>query len=1661
MPPLCVRARVSAVNRTLASTLALILTCSIVVGALLLSLRSGRDDVDGVRTEFPRRQVPNSPGHANGVETASTGEGKTNTGVDGSFGAFSRFNRWTTSYLCEVDPRARRELLAEGVVAAEERNRALYQLIGTDPKAALRQAVPWAVRRALPPDVDRWLEKRVGGIGDLLVAGAVPAAETSLDHFRSIRREVLLDGHAYDAYVAGRRLEDASRRSLAIHGIALGDRMAVSDSPVRLLDAGEPAPPGRTVVEICSVSGVASGPNAKSNGQPLLAADTGDRVIYLCSADHITALEGALEVAGAGTEDGRTGAPSMVTAAPVSGNRGVLIIRVRFSDQAAGYEPQTVPATLAMVAGAGRFFRANSRGMFDLQPTVTPVYTLPKSSAWYSGNDTSGYARNVLEATRQVAANPAAYAGNSGLPAFNYLDHDMEVVCYTGGPGSFSGQAYVGLRGVWLKSGGAGVLAHEISHNLGLWHANAWVADDAEAIIGPGRNSEYGDIFDTMGRYSGEHLHLNAYEKHALGWIDASSIAGPSGSGGITRLEAHDLEASAASFGARALKIRRDFDRDLWVELRQHAGWAGNRWVMNGVGLRWDPWLSSNGGTQVLDATPQTVEGHADSPLVIGRTFSDPIADIHVTPVAMAQGSGSAMDVDVRVGPFPGNRAPIVGLEVSASAVEPDAVVTFRAVASDEDGDDLSYAWEFEDRSVHPSEPVVLAGFPTAGYQRVRVVISDRRGLNRSASAVVRVGNPSGTLIHGRVVDAAGNPVSDVRIHNGAPAPLAAHRHACTDSDGRFALTNLSDGSWTIAAERPGWTFARHRFLNPLSARGASVEAHFIGEFLGYTIAGMVRAADGSPVANAVVSSGDRSEPTDSSGTFAFQGMEAGAYPLAARKGDRVFGGQTVEVGYSDVTGVSLAEWTFQVSGEVTGGDPHALVTITDGVRSTTAAPQSDVDGTRLVFGLAGVPAGIRNLIAITGEASYSPVNFASPLLVEADRGELIFARDETPDWLIMGRVTEAGEGVAGVTISAGVRSTTTAADGRYFLTGMAAGGHVVTASRTGVSIEPARREVTIENGPMAGVDFTARVANAAPHFTRAAVLEGDAERPFVQLSAAADDGGGAEVLRYRWSVVEGAAPGVVFLRNGSNGARRTAATFPAVGTYRIRVTASDARGSSASSDLIVLVPQVASQLVVQPLADPVWIDGTVQFRARCTDQFGADMPLPGALSWSVSGGGSIDAAGLFSAREVGNNFVVRATMGEFFASADFAVGFAPGAGTGITQEIWTGITGATVAQLTSNPSFPSRPGVVSVLTGLFESPTGYGHNYGQRLRGYFIPPVTGEYVFFLASNNASELWVSPDGDSEHRSRVAFVEGATAWRDWEATAEQQTSPMALSEGQAVYLEVLHKEDSADDHLAVGVRLPGGIFERPIPTHRFMPLSEAVFGPPSIEMTASAIPAVVDSSLAATVRVSASSAGGEGNLTYRWDVVGDAPGAVAFVPNGTASARIAMARFTRAGPYQLRVVATDMAGQTAESTVGVVVKETLVSWRMRHFTRNELDTPALEARRWGADADPDGDGVVNLLEYAFGLDPLVPSREGLPVSGMVTIDGDEYLSISFRRNPDATDVEFTPQASSDLRTWESGLPPVSSDLPGGPFVHRDVRPAREFDKRFMRVHVTGP
>jgi hypothetical protein len=164
-----------------------------------------------------------------------------------------------------------------------------------------------------------------------------------------------------------------------------------------------------------------------------------------------------------------------------------------------------------------------------------------------------------------------------------------------------------------------------------------------------------------------------------------------------------------------------------------------------------------------------------------------------------------------------------------------------------------------------------------------------------------------------------------------------------------------------------------------------------------------------------------------------------------------------------------------------------------------------------------------------------------------------------------------------------------------------------------------------------------------------------------------------------------------------------------------------------------------------------------------------------------------------------------------------------------ITRDFWANITGTSVANIPVNNS-PTSTSQLNV----FEGPSKAGDNYASRIRGYICPPLTGNYIFWIASDDNSELWLSTNDNPANKVKIASVSGYTSSRQWTKYTSQQSRPISLTAGLKYYIEALHKEGSLGDNLAVGWQIPNGTLERPIPGNR-LSLFDTIIPQPSNEL----------------------------------------------------------------------------------------------------------------------------------------------------------------------------------------------------------------------------------
>jgi hypothetical protein len=145
-----------------------------------------------------------------------------------------------------------------------------------------------------------------------------------------------------------------------------------------------------------------------------------------------------------------------------------------------------------------------------------------------------------------------------------------------------------------------------------------------------------------------------------------------------------------------------------------------------------------------------------------------------------------------------------------------------------------------------------------------------------------------------------------------------------------------------------------------------------------------------------------------------------------------------------------------------------------------------------------------------------------------------------------------------------------------------------------------------------------------------------------------------------------------------------------------------------------------------------------------------------------------------------------------------------------VKQEVWTGITGTDISSIPVS----TEPSYVNTVSG-FETPRREGEHYGSRVRGYLCLPATGNYTFLISADDKAELWLSTDADPANKRLIASVNRATNYREYNKYASQKSVSIYLDQDVNYYIEALHKEGTADDHLSVAWQLPDGTMQSPI------------------------------------------------------------------------------------------------------------------------------------------------------------------------------------------------------------------------------------------------------
>ncbi len=164
----------------------------------------------------------------------------------------------------------------------------------------------------------------------------------------------------------------------------------------------------------------------------------------------------------------------------------------------------------------------------------------------------------------------------------------------------------------------------------------------------------------------------------------------------------------------------------------------------------------------------------------------------------------------------------------------------------------------------------------------------------------------------------------------------------------------------------------------------------------------------------------------------------------------------------------------------------------------------------------------------------------------------------------------------------------------------------------------------------------------------------------------------------------------------------------------------------------------------------------------------------------------------------------------------------------------------------------------------------------------------------------------------------------------------------------------------------------------------------------------------------------------------------------------------------AGTYQATISAGNTLG-AGSAGLSLTIKAAFAGWQSQWFTSAQLANPSISAE-FAAAA---GDGIPNLLKYAFNLGPYANAAPSLPLLSHTGLTGASYLTLTYIQDIFASDITYTPQVSPDLHNWFSGSAYINvlsvtpdSDGVTERVTVQDLTPMGSAP-RYMRLEVTGP
>ncbi|HYO42814.1 MAG TPA: hypothetical protein VES19_06395 [Candidatus Limnocylindrales bacterium] len=350
---------------------------------------------------------------------------------------------------------------------------------------------------------------------------------------------------------------------------------------------------------------------------------------------------GAWETEATGMTGASGGSTTTATVEAAAVAKSVAVVMFNFTDlRSTPYtRTEVANALVNSTASVRGFYEEESKGRMTLTGSVFGWYQLNVASTgcdWTTWHSLAWAAANAAGANLESYTNVAFVFPNTSA-------------C------GWAGLGYVPGRYTYLNGNiSVQVMTHELGHNFGLSHSNAanCTSDGSRVMIAATSactSVVYADPFSTMGNNALRHNHGSHLGE--LGWLEAGEKA--IGTPGNT----YTITPYFGAAGLKLLRIPRGdgtfFDLDIRTPYGAFDTYSAGSPVTVGVTIRIGVGTASPTTTPksslLLDSVPDTAD-LKDAPLTVGRTMTDPVSNISITPSSIGA-AGIVVEVRESIAP--------------------------------------------------------------------------------------------------------------------------------------------------------------------------------------------------------------------------------------------------------------------------------------------------------------------------------------------------------------------------------------------------------------------------------------------------------------------------------------------------------------------------------------------------------------------------------------------------------------------------------------------------------------------------------------------------------------------------------------------------------------------------------------------------------------------------------------------------------------------------------------------------------------------------------------------------------------------------------------------------------------------------------------------------